>query len=260
MRERVYLGSDLDETIRILRRQGMSETAIISGFESVRPRVNALKSGEMRSPPLLRRAPPGLCRIDTPGMDLYTLDGFLDAGECAQLVALVSGHLRPSQVSEDYAAAGARTSQTAYLASLGSAMAQAVDDKICRTIGFRAAYAEGIQAQRYDVGQEFKPHYDAFLPGSDAYRRLAALRGNRTWTFMVYLNDGMEGGATRFTEIGHAVTPRAGMAVLWNNLNADGSPNVATRHCGEPVTAGHKVIITKWFRAIGDGPVFHDET
>ena len=54
---------------------------------------------------------------------------------------------------------------------------------------------------------------------------------------MVYLNEGMEGGATRFTEIDYAVQPKTGMALFWNNLNADGSPNPATMHCGEPVTA-----------------------
>ena len=76
---------------------------------------------------------------------------------------------------------------------------------------------------------------------------------------MVYLNDGMEGGATRFTEIDHAVQPKTGMALFWDNLQADGTPNQATRHCGEPVTRGHKVIITKWFRVHGDGPVFQTD-
>ena len=260
LRERVYLGADLDETIAILRRQGLTEGAIIAGFEAVRPRVNAVRSGEMATPPLIRRAPANLRRIDAPGIDLFTLEDFLDARECRQLIEVISGHLRPSQVAADHAAAGARTSQTAYLAHLASPVVDALDDKICRTLGIRAPYGEGMQAQRYDVGQEFKPHYDAFLPGSDAYRRQAALRGNRTWTFMVYLNEGMEGGATRFAEIGHAVAPRTGRAVLWNNLEANGAPNLRTRHCGEPVTAGHKLIITKWFRAIGDGPVFHDAT
>jgi prolyl 4-hydroxylase len=75
---------------------------------------------------------------------------------------------------------------------------------------------------------------------------------------MVYLNEGMEGGATRFTEIDYAVTPKTGMALLWNNLLADGTPNMATRHCGEPVLSGRKFIITKWFRVHGEGPLFHD--
>jgi prolyl 4-hydroxylase len=48
------------------------------------------------------------------------------------------------------------------------------------------------------------------------------------------------------------------MALIWNNLNPDGTPNFATRHCGEAVTRGQKVIITKWFRVLGEGPVFLD--
>jgi prolyl 4-hydroxylase len=88
--------------------------------------------------------------------------------------------------------------------------------------------------------------------------RFAGTRGNRTWSFMVYLNEGMEGGGTRFTALNHTFQPKTGMAVLWNNLNADGTPNTATMHAGEPVIRGHKVIITKWFRVMGDGPVFFD--
>jgi len=150
------------------------------------------------------------------------------------------------------------SSTTAYIGHLKSPAATAVDAKICRTLGIHAAYSEGIQAQRYDVGQQFKPHWDAFEPGSEAFQRFGGVRGNRTWTFMIYLNEDMEGGATRFTELDIAVRPKTGMALLWNNLNADGSPNLATKHCGEPVTRGHKVIITKWFRVHGDGPVLDE--
>ena len=38
-----------------------------------------------------------------------------------------------------------------------------------------------------------------------------------------------------------------------------GTPNIATLHSGEPVTSGHKIIITKWFRARGSGPMFHED-
>jgi prolyl 4-hydroxylase len=76
---------------------------------------------------------------------------------------------------------------------------------------------------------------------------------------MVYLNDGMEGGGTRFFSIDRAFQPKKGQAVIWNNLHADGSPNHDTLHSGEPVTAGHKIIITKWFRENGAGPMFFED-
>jgi prolyl 4-hydroxylase len=257
LRERIQLACDMPETVATLRQQTFSDAAIIAGFEAVRPRGNALANGAMQSLPLIRSAPPNLHRIENPKFTAYTLDDFLNPKECAQLIALIGHNLRPSALAADDPDRDFRTSRTANFGNLRSPSAVAVDAKICKTLGIRSEYSEGIQGQRYEAGQQFKPHFDCFEPGSEAFKRFAGVRGNRTWTFMVYLNDGMEGGATRFTEIDRAVLPKAGMALFWNNLHEDGSPNTATMHCGEPVTRGHKVIITKWFRVHGDGPVFY---
>jgi prolyl 4-hydroxylase len=86
-----------------------------------------------------------------------------------------------------------------------------------------------------------------------------ATRGQRTWTFMVYLNEGMKGGGTKFFAIHRVFTPKKGTAVVWNNLYPDGSPNHDTLHSGLPVEAGHKIVITKWFRERGTGPMFYED-
>jgi prolyl 4-hydroxylase len=256
LREQMRIGCDMSDSVRHLRQIGYSDDAILAGFNEVRPKGDALEQG-VENPPLMRRSPPTLRRVENEQLQLYTLDDFMSPRECARLVALMNHHLRPSTLSYASDDKAFRTSTTADLCHLKSPLASSIDQKICRTLGIRVEYSEGIQAQRYDVGQQFKPHWDYFPPDSDVYRRLAGIRGNRTWTFMVYLNEGMEGGATRFTRIDHAVQPKLGMAVIWNNLKLDGTPNEATMHCGEPVTAGHKLIITKWFRVHGDGPLFH---
>ncbi len=255
LREIMNLGCDMSVATERLRAQGVSEAAILAGFEAIRPSGNAPAAGV---PPLLRRNPPNLRRVDNPDVEVYTLDNFLSAKECERLIALIGHNLQASKLALQNDDNAFRTSQTAELCHLRSPTAISIDAKICKTLGIRAAYSEGVQAQRYDVGQQFKAHHDYFEPDYDMYRRLGGLRGNRTWTFMVYLNDGMEGGATRFTRINHAVQPKAGMALIWNNLKADGLPNPLTQHAGEPVTRGHKVVITKWFRVHGDGPVFHE--
>jgi prolyl 4-hydroxylase len=256
LRQCIRLGTDLEEIVRDLNKVGYSNEAIAAAIDACRPVNDA--TDEMQTPPLLRRMPAQMRRIDTDQLDLYVYDNFLSAQECERVIALSDHHLRPSAVSFDNGDKYFRTSSTAHLSHLKSPVSARLDEKICRTIGIRPEYAEGIQAQRYDVGQEFKPHCDWFQPETRVYMRMAGLRGNRTWTFMVYLNEGMEGGATRFTKVDYAVKPRTGMAVIWNNLLKDGTPNPATEHCGEPVTAGHKIIITKWFRAVGDGPCFYD--
>jgi prolyl 4-hydroxylase len=247
----------MTQSVIELRKLGYADETIISAIEALTPVGDAFEQGVM-NPPLLQRAPDKLRRVDTDELQLYTLDDALNARDCAKLTALINHHLRPSTLSYPTPDRAFRTSQTSDLCVLKSPVALAMDEKICRTLGIRAQYSEGIQAQRYDVGQQFKPHWDYYEPGSEAYTKFATVRGNRTWTFMIYLNEDMDGGATRFTKIDRMFQPKTGMALLWNNLRDDGTPNPATMHCGEPVTRGHKLIITKWFRQYGDGPLFFD--
>jgi len=258
LRQQVELGADFAEVRAFLHKGGVSDEAIAAALETVRPLDSALARGKLELPPLIRRAPPNLRKLDARELDLYTYEDFMSRKECERVAALAAHHLQPSPLSYYPGDDQFRTSQTCLLAHLRSPVAIAIDAKICRTIGIRAEYGEGIQAQRYEAGQQFKPHWDYFTPDATDYQRFAGTRGNRTWTFMVYLNDGMAGGDTRFTEIDCAVKPKAGMALLWNNLHADGSPNPATKHCGEPVISGYKLIITKWFRVLGNGAVFRE--
>jgi prolyl 4-hydroxylase len=255
MRESIRIGSDMTQSVIELRRLGYADETIISAIEALTPVGDAFEQGVM-TPPLLQLAPAKLQRVDTDELQLYTLEDALSPRDCAKLTALINHHLRPSTLSYPTPDRAFRTSQTSDLCVLKSPVALAMDEKICRTLGIRAQYSEGIQAQRYDIGQQFKPHWDYYEPGSEAYTKFATVRGNRTWTFMIYLNEDMDGGATRFTKIDRAFQPKAGMALLWNNLREDATPNPATMHCGEPVTRGHKLIITKWFRQYGDGPLF----
>ncbi len=200
-----------------------------------------------------------LQKVDTDKIQLYTLDDFMTGPQCDDVAALIGEHLRPSTVTLPSADRYFRTSSTCDLSLIQSAIVAALDERISETLGIRLAYSEGIQAQRYNVGQEFKAHTDFFEPGTDEYREHATHRGNRTWTFMVYLNEDMEGGGTRFAVIGKTFQPRKGRALIWNNLYPDGTPNYDTLHSGMPVVRGHKIIITKWFRENGTGPMLYED-
>jgi prolyl 4-hydroxylase len=260
LREQIDSAADMGAAVHELRRIGVPDAHIDAAIDALRPLGSAFANGRFEPPPLIRRAPPNLRKLDTPAADIYTLENFLSTKDCERVIALAAHHLIDSPLTVSGYDAAFRTSRTCMLSRLKSPVATGIDEKICRTMGIRAAYSEGIQAQRYEAGQEFKAHLDCFNPGTDEYRRFAGVRGNRTWTFMVYLNEDLEGGATRFTHLDLSVRPKTGMALLWNNLRADGSPNPDTRHSGEPVTRGHKVIITKWFRVLGDGPVFENSS
>ena len=213
------------------------------------------------SRPRLTRGDAGLnvLQMVSDKIQLYVLDGFMSAEECDRIVDISAQHLRPSTVTTGDRDKGYRTSSTSDLSLLNDPYVATIDEKIARTLGIRLPYSEGIQAQRYEAGQEFKQHTDYFQPGTGEYATFAGTRGQRTWTFMVYLNDGMTGGGTKFFALDKIFTPKKGTAVVWNNLYPDGTPNHDTLHSGMPVEAGHKIIITKWFRDRGTGPMFYED-
>ena len=193
----------------------------------------------------LRRV--ALKRFPSDRLELYTAESFLLPEECEELTEIIKRTLRPSTISHDGTADAAfRTSRTCDLVG-GEPAVRALDEKICGAMGIDPALAEPSQGQYYELTQEFKPHTDYFEP-YELERNSTPTLGQRTWTFMVYLNDVESGGETAYVNIRLAIPPKQGMAVLWNNLKPDGAPNYDTLHHGTPVKAGHKAIITKWFR------------
>lgn len=199
-------------------------------------------------------------KVLTDKLQLYVIEDFLSHAECDKIIHIATKSLRPSTVTTGEMYKSYRTSSTSDLSLLNDPFVSRIDTKIVRAIGIRPSYSEGIQAQRYEVGQEFKQHTDYFQPGTAEYDKYAGPRGNRTWTFMVYLNTVAKGGGTKFFAIDKTFAPRTGTAIAWNNLHIDGTVNPDALHSGLPVEEGYKFIITKWFRERGNGSMFFDDS
>ena len=190
---------------------------------------------------------PGMQRAPTPLLELYSLRGFLTPGECESLVALIEAQRRPSTIADANGDDAFRTSETCDL-DHGEPAVSALADKLARISGIDPAHGEPLQGQRYGVGQEFKPHTDYFEPGGQDFARYCSVAGQRSWTFMIYLNAVDAGGGTRFPRIDRIVRPEAGKLLAWNNRRPDGSVNPETLHHGMKVRKGVKHIITRWYR------------
>jgi len=206
-------------------------------------RMLGLSPGPIEQPYL-----PTAMRLDAPDIEIHGIDGFLSEEECVRLIGLMRDRLRRSTTTEE-GVSDFRTSRTCELAALDDPFVQAIDERICRYMGIDPTGSEAIEAQWYEQGQEFKAHTDCFDPHSPGYEDQIETLGQRTWTFMIYLNTTRRGGATHFPECGLTVQPRAGTALVWNNRLDCGTPNPATLHHGTPVEAGYKAVITKWFRS-----------
>ena len=192
-------------------------------------------------------AHPGVRRVPSPKIELFDRPRFLPPEPCAQLIELIDLDRRPSTIADPNGDHYFRTSETCDL----DAAQPAVQDLEARLFALNSidpAYGEPVQGQRYETGQEFKAHTDYFEPGGQDFTRYCSVSGQRTWTFMIYLNDVEAGGATRFKVVDKLVRPETGKLLCWNNHRPDGTLNAATLHHGMKVRKGVKYVITKWYR------------
>jgi prolyl 4-hydroxylase len=190
---------------------------------------------------------PRAWRLDTSRAQVYEIPQLLSREECQRLIEAIDQSLQPSTVtrgSSDY-----RTSRTCHLRHQHPELSKELDQRFADLLGVDPKCSEPIQGQRYDVGEYFKEHTDWFAPGTKEYSTNTRNGGQRTWTIMVYLNAVELGGETLFKRLGRSFVPAIGMALAWNNLLVDGSPNPFTLHEAMPIELGSKWVITKWFRA-----------
>ncbi len=186
-------------------------------------------------------------KLDCDLFDAFVVREFMNAQECMRMMRMIDSTAQPSSLYKQDPDKEFRTSYSGNVDPFDPFI-KAIDKRICQLLGIKPARGETIQGQRYDVGQQFKPHQDYFHVSQEYWQQEKHRGGQRTWTAMVYLNEPIEGGETGFTNAGFKVPPYTGMLLTWNNLNADGTVNADTLHSGNPVIKGTKYIITKWFR------------
>ncbi|UTA47118.1 2OG-Fe(II) oxygenase [Simiduia sp. 21SJ11W-1] len=260
-RHNVARGCDVQELQAILARAGFAACEITEALTLAGAPLASTATADAEvdyvalSRPSLVANPQavGASPIDDTRVQLYQIPDFLDAARCEAIMALMDAWLRPSTVTTGSLYAGFRTSQTCDLGQMNDPLVAEVDARIAQTLGINPAWGEATQGQKYQVGEEFKAHTDYFQPATPEYAKFAGARGQRSWTFMIYLNNTPAGGATHFTRLERSFYPRQGSALIWNNLQPTGAPNPLTEHHGMPVVEGTKSIITKWFRDRGPG-------
>lgn len=192
--------------------------------------------------------------IGRAGAEIYEVDGLLDRDECDAFIGWIDEHAAASTVVSgaervvDYEHRGGDTAVCRRERASGTFIDE-IEHRIALRMQIPVAFSEELQGHRYDAGDFFRPHFDAFEPGTREFDGHAGARGQRTWTVLVFLNDSFSGGDTRFPELGLSVRPRVGKALVWNNLDEYGQPARALLHEGCPVLQGRKYVLTKWFRA-----------
>ena len=201
--------------------------------------------GESTGTRLLSRE--NVMRVPSAKLELFQQRAFADPVLCDRLIELIEKDRRPSTLADAGDDRYFRTSETCDLDAQEPAVRE-MEGLLAELNGIDPAHGEPLQGQRYDVGQEFKAHCDYFNRGGQDWDKYCSVAGQRTWTFMVYLNEVEAGGATRFKAVGKTFQPETGKLLCWNNRRPDGSENPNTIHHGMKVRKGVKYVITKWYR------------
>jgi prolyl 4-hydroxylase len=179
------------------------------------------------------------------------IDGLLSADECRLLVASAQPMLQPSRTIDPETGLPLtmqiRTSSDASFDPLMEDLSlRLVQQRMASAAGMELTQAEHLVVLQYRPGQEYRPHRDYRPP--ESLRNDVPEAGNRGRTICVYLNQPEAGGETEFPVAGLKVDPQAGRAVIFDNLLADGSPDVDSLHAGLPVQSGEKWLATLWLR------------
>ena len=185
--------------------------------------------------------------------DVMRFGALFTGAECDYLAGLAEPMLEPAVVidpdSGRFILDPVRKSDVAaFPLAIENPVVRALNRRIAAASGTDVAQGEPLQVISYKPGQQYKPHVDA-IAGADNQRIL---------TMLVYLNDGYGGGETQFLPNGPIVRGNKGDAILFRNVDAAGRADPASRHAGLAVTAGRKLIASRWIRQrpidLGDRP------
>ncbi|WP_156680542.1 2OG-Fe(II) oxygenase [Sphingomonas profundi] len=184
--------------------------------------------------------------------DARLFRALLTPAECAHIATTARDMLEPASVVDPatgrFVAHPVRTSHSAVIGPARETLVvQAINRRLAAASGTDVTQGEPLTVLHYAPGQQYRPHHDALPP--------QIARGNqRVLTMLAYLNQGYEGGETRFTPNGPIVRGRAGDVLMFANVRPDGAPDPAAQHAGLPVTRGAKWLATRWIRALPYDP------
>ena len=198
----------------------------------------------------LKNEYPGGTRINDEPL-VYLFDDFLSGEECTHLIEQAQPHMRRAFVSggEEGVESDGRTGGVHWVGHHQTSLTSDLSQRMASLVDLPLVNAESIQVINYGAGQEYKPHYDAWLADTDTGQRCLARGGQRLITCLLYLSDVAGGGGTFFPRLDIEIMPRPGRMVLFHNCYENSvQRHPDSLHGGMPPESGMKWACNFWFR------------
>ncbi|UPG65195.1 2OG-Fe(II) oxygenase [Metabacillus endolithicus] len=173
---------------------------------------------------------------------IAVLGNVLSDEECDELIRLSKDRMRRSKIGNSRELDELRTSSSMFFQDGENELVTRIEKRVSQIMNIPYEHGEGLQVLNYQIGQEYKEHYDYFASAS------RPVSNPRISTLVMYLNDVEEGGETYFPKLNFSVSPQKGMAVYFEYFYDNQTLNELTLHGGAPVIVGDKWAATQWMR------------
>jgi hypothetical protein len=218
------------------------------GFAPARAQLDVLASLPRER---LLEPPAGLVVHEEPHIRRFA--NFVSAQVCDWLIERARGKLERARVYDaqrnlDIVDESRTNSFAVFNAMEADLVHLLVQTRMAAGCGQPVKHMEASTVLHYAVGETIGYHYDFVDPALPGYAEEVRMRGHRVATFLVYLNDGYEGGDTVFPRVGVRHAGRRGEGLLFVNTLADGQADLRTLHSGEPPTRGEKWVFSQFVR------------
>jgi hypothetical protein len=179
------------------------------------------------------------------------VEGFAPAAVCDWLVDRARGRMRPAMMYDGATKTEAvdphRTCSDYQFDVLNTdVLLLLVRERIAALTKLPTVAMEPPRIFHYALGEEIKPHYDRCNDAVSGYGKEGVYLGDRIVTFLLYLNDGFEGGDLDFPKAGFRCKGAKGDAVYFAHVDPAGKPDPLSLHAGLAITAGEKWVLSQW--------------
>jgi prolyl 4-hydroxylase len=230
----------------------------LSGFLQNHAQANGLPEVVVVPDPYLANTPTSIAveghtvnvLISMRNPRVIVFGNMLSSSECEELIALARPRLGSSQTVIESTGAPEvikeRTSEGMFFEREENALCARIESRIAKLTNWPIENSEGLQVLHYQVGAEYKPHYDYFEHNQSGTPALIKKGGQRVASLIMYLNTPTLGGTTVFPDIQLDIAPIQGNAVFFSYDRPH--PMTRTLHAGAPLIEGEKWVVTKWLR------------
>lgn len=195
---------------------------------------------------------PPTMRVVCESPRIGVVERFMSAAECEWLIQRGRPGLGRALVyrgSSQARAVDTRTnSEVAFGIFNAGVVLSLIRERMSSAVPAPTSCFEIAKLLHYEPGQQFELHADFIQPRTPELMQEVQVRGQRATTFLVYLNEGYEGGETDFPRIGFRFKGKCGDALMFSNIGADGEPDYATVHAGLPPLQAEKWLLSQWIR------------